>query len=202
MIDDFDITKLKAVLPHDVLEQVHELLQPFNITNKLRLAHFLAQCAHESGNFKLIIENLNYSAEGLLKTWPKRFPNSINKEYARQPERIANRAYANRLGNGSELTGDGYKYRGRGYIQLTGKNNYAAFSRFIGADCVANPDLVATKYPLASAAFFFDSNRLWKWCDAGSSEQDVANVTKRINGGLIGLSNRIKLFNQIYSLIK
>lgn len=202
MIDAVELAKLKKALPADVLEQLPEVIEPFNINNKLRLAHFLAQCAHESGNFKVTREHLDYSAERLMQVFPKYFKQIFVNEYAHKPEKIANRIYADRLGNGNERTGDGYKYRGRGYLQLTGKNNYAYFSKFIGEDCLANPDLIASKYPLASAAFFFDSNHLWKWCDAGATANDVTNVTKRVNGGAIGLSNRIELFNQFFTLLK
>jgi putative chitinase len=115
---------------------------------------------------------------------------------------IASRVYGNRMGNGDETTKEGYKFRGRGYIQLTGKSNYTKFTQFIGEDCVSNPDLVATKYPLASAAFFFDSNKLWSICDLGSSDDVVTKVTKRVNGGTIGLPDRIKHFKEFYNLLK
>ena len=106
------------------------------------------------------------------------------------------------MGNGDESTKEGYKFRGRGYIQLTGKSNYVNFTKFIGEDCVSNPDLVANKYPLASAAFFFDSNKLWSTCDQGSSDEIVTKVTKRVNGGTIGLVDRIKHFKEYYNLLK
>ena len=106
------------------------------------------------------------------------------------------------MGNGNEASGEGWKFRGRGYIQLTGKGNYSKFTQFIGEDCVANPDLVATKYPLASAAFFFDINKLWSLCDKGTTDTDVAAVTKRVNGGTNGLSDRIKHFKEFYNLLK
>jgi putative chitinase len=202
MIDDIELAKLRKALPADVLEQLADIIPVFHITTKLRLAHFLAQCAHESGNFKHVYENLDYSAERLMQVHPKYFRQVFANEYAHNPVKTANRIYADRLGNNNEKSGDGYKYRGRGYIQLTGKNNYALFSKHIGEDCLANPDLVATKYPLASAAFFFDVNRLWKWCDVGSTEVDVKNLTRRINGGTIGLEQRIELFNKYFSLLK
>ena len=196
-----DITKLKGHIPDNVLVQLPEVMTKFGITNKLRLSHFLAQCGHESGGFKLVNENLNYSAEGLKKIFPKYFPGTVNESYARQPQKIASRVYASRMGNGDENSGEGYKFRGRGYIQLTGKANYTNFTKFIGEDCVANPDLVATKYPLASAAFFFNSNGLWAICDKGATDADVTAVTKRVNGGTIGLVDRIKHFNEYYSLL-
>lgn len=194
--------KLKGHVPDPVLAQIPTVASKFSINTELRLAHFLAQCGHESGNFKFINENLNYSADGLKKIFPKYFPGALNESYARQPEKIASRVYASRMGNGDEASKDGYKFRGRGYIQLTGKSNYVKFSTFIGEDCVANPDLVATKYPLASAAFFFQSNGIWAVCDKGSTREIVTAVTKKVNGGTIGLEDRLKHFSQYYSLLK
>ena len=197
-----NIEKLKGHIPDVVLAQIPETAKKFNITNNLRLAHFLAQCGHESGGFKAVSENLNYSADGLKKIFGKYFPGNLNESYARQPEKIASRVYASRMGNGDETTKEGFKFRGRGYIQLTGKSNYTNFTKFIGEDCVSNPDLVATKYPLASAAFFFDSNKLWSICDKGSDDATVTAVTKRVNGGTIGLPDRIKHFKEYYNLLK
>jgi putative chitinase len=201
-VGSLNIEKLKGHIPEAVLVQIPETAKKFNITNNLRLAHFLAQCGHESGNFKAVSENLNYSADGLKKIFGKYFPGNLNESYARQPEKIAARVYASRMGNGDEASKEGFKFRGRGYIQLTGKNNYTNFSKFIGEDCVANPDLVATKYPLASAAFFFDSNKLWAICDRGADDATVTAVTKRVNGGTIGLPDRIKHFKEYYNLLK
>ena len=197
-----NIDKLKGHIPDSVLLQISDTAKKFNITNNLRLAHFLAQCSHESGGFKAISENLNYSADGLKKIFGKYFPGNLNESYARQPEKIAARVYGGRIGNGYESTKEGYKFRGREYIQLTGKSNYVIFTKFIGEDCVSNPDLVANKYPLASAAFFFDSNKLWSICDQGSSDEIVTKVTKRVNGGTIGLPDRIKHFKEYYNLLK
>jgi putative chitinase len=197
-----NIEKLKGHIPDAVLLQIPETAKKFNITNNLRLAHFLAQCGHESGGFKAVSENLNYSADGLKKIFGKYFPGNLNESYARQPEKIAARVYASRMGNGDETTKEGFKFRGRGYIQLTGKSNYTNFTKFIGEDCVSNPDLVATKYPLASAAFFFDSNKLWSICDKGADDATVTAVTKRVNGGTIGLPDRIKHFKEYYNLLK
>jgi len=197
-----NIEKLKGHIPDTVLAQIPETAAKFNITNNLRLAHFLAQCGHESGNFKAVSENLNYSADGLKKIFGKYFPGNLNESYARKPEKIAARVYASRMGNGDEASGEGFKFRGRGYIQLTGKANYTNFTKFIGEDCVSNPDLVATKYPLASAAFFFDSNKLWAICDKGADDATVTAVTKRVNGGTIGLTDRIKHFKEYYNLLK
>ena len=197
-----NIEKLKGHIPDAVLAQIPDTAKKFNITNNLRLAHFLSQCGHESGGFKAVSENLNYSADGLKKIFGKYFPGNLNESYARQPEKIASRVYASRMGNGDENTKEGFKFRGRGYIQLTGKSNYTNFTKFIGEDCVSNPDLVATKYPLASAAFFFDSNKLWSICDKGADDATVTAVTKRVNGGTIGLVDRIKHFKEYYDLLK
>ena len=197
-----NIEKLKGHIPDTVLAQIHDTAAKFNITNNLRLAHFLSQCGHESGGFKAVSENLNYSADGLKKIFGKYFPGNLNESYAKQPEKIASRVYGNRMGNGDEASKEGYKFRGRGYIQLTGKANYTKFTQFIGEDCVSNPDLVATKYPLASAAFFFDSNKLWAICDRGADDATVTSVTKRVNGGTLGLSDRIKHFKEYYNLLK
>jgi putative chitinase len=196
------LEKLKGHIPDVVLIQIPGVIAKFNANTPLRLAHFLSQCSHESGEFKFIKENLNYSADGLKKIFGKYFPGTLNTQYARKPEKIASRVYADRMGNGSEATNDGFKFRGRGYIQLTGKSNYTNFSKFIGEDCVANPDLVAIKYPLASAAFFFDSNKLWSICDKGSDVASITAVTKRVNGGTNGLADRIKHFNEYYNLLK
>jgi len=197
-----NLEKLKGHIPDAVIAQIPETAAKFNITNNLRLAHFLSQCGHESGGFKAVSENLNYSADGLKKIFGKYFPGNLNESYARQPEKIAARVYASRMGNGDEASKEGFKFRGRGFIQLTGKANYTNFTKFIGEDCIANPDLVATKYPLASAAFFFDSNKLWSICDKGADDATVTAVTKRVNGGTIGLADRIKHFKEYYNLLK
>jgi putative chitinase len=201
-VTGLNIEKLKGHIPDVVIAQIPETAKKFNITNNLRLAHFLSQCGHESGGFKAVSENLNYSADGLKKVFGKYFPGNLAESYAKQPEKIASRVYANRMSNGDEASKEGYKFRGRGYIQLTGKGNYTSFTKFIGEDCVANPDLVATKYPLASAAFFFDSNKLWSICDKGADDATVTAVTKRVNGGTLGLSDRIKHFKEYYNLLK
>jgi putative chitinase len=196
------LENLKGHIPDAVIAQIPETAQKFNITNPLRLAHFLSQCGHESAGFKAIQENLNYSADGLKKIFPKYFPGNLAEGYARNPEKIASKVYGSRMGNGDETTKEGFKFRGRGYIQLTGKDNYTKFAKFIGEDTVSNPDLVATKYPLASAAFFFDSNKLWAICDKGADDATVTAVTKRVNGGTIGLPDRIKHFKEYFALLK
>lgn len=198
----FKLEALKGHVPDAVIAQIPDTAAKFGITNVLRLAHFLAQCGHESGGFKAVSENLNYSADGLKKIFPKYFPGDTAAAYARNPEKIANRVYSSRMGNGAEASGEGFKFRGRGYIQLTGKSNYAAFDKFVEDDILANPDLVATKYPLASAAFFFNNNNLWGLCDKGADDQAVTGVTKRVNGGTIGLADRIKHFKEFYNLLK
>lgn len=193
---------LQGKLNTSILGEVGSIVEKFSITNHLRLSHFLSQCAHESANFSLVRENLNYSTDGLLKIFPKYFKDRATAEkYARKPELIANRVYASRMGNGDEASGDGFKYRGRGFIQLTGKDNYKQFSDFIGEDCVANPDLVATKYPLTSAAFFFNKNGLWAICDKGSTDDVVTMVTKRVNGGTHGLADRLAKFKVYNDLL-
>jgi putative chitinase len=201
-VTGLNIERLKGHIPDVVIAQIPETAKKFNITTNLRLAHFLSQCGHESGGFKAVSENLNYSVDGLKKVFGKYFPGDLAESYAKQPEKIASRVYANRMDNGDEASKEGYKFRGRGYIQLTGKGNYKSFTKFIGEDCVTNPDLVATKYPLASAAFFFDSNKLWSICDKGSDDATVTAVTKRVNGGTLGLTDRIKHFKEYYNLLK
>ena len=196
------IEKLNGILPQAVLNELPLVMEKFGISNSTRLSHFLSQVAHESGNFKFVNENLNYGAKGLMGIFKKYFPTqALATAYERKPEKIANKVYASRMGNGDEASGEGYKFRGRGYIQLTGKDNYKAFSDFIGEDCVANPDLVATKYPLTSAAFFFHKNKLWDICDKGHSHEIVTAVTKRVNGGIIGLDDRIKHFEEYNNLL-
>jgi len=200
-VSGLNIDKLKGHIPDVVLSQISEAASKFNITTNLRLAHFLAQCSHESGGFKVTNENLNYSIDGLKRVFGKYFPGNLAESYAKQPEKIASRVYGGRMGNGDEASKEGYKFRGRGYIQLTGKDNYRSFTKFIGEDCVANPDLVASKYPLASAAFFFNNNNLWSICDRGSTDEVVTSVTKRVNGGTIGLEHRLKEFKTFWKLL-
>lgn len=192
---------LAGKVPQAVIDQIPEAAAKFGITTNLRLAHFLAQCALESMNFTATVENLNYSAQRLLQVFPKYFKNVDVNAYARNPQKIGSRVYANRMGNGDEASGDGFKYRGRGYIQLTGKNNNQSFTNHIGDDCVANPDLVAAKYPLASAGFFFNSNNIWAICDQGASDAIVSKVSTRVNGanpahGLAERQQNFRMFNQ------
>ena len=196
------VVKLQGHLPVAVLSEIPLIMQKFGIENRLRLSHFLAHTAHESGKFTHTVENMNYSTDGLLKIFSKYFKDRATAEmYARKPEMIGSRVYANRMGNGDEASKEGFKFRGRGYIQLTGKDNYKQFSDFIGEDCVANPDLVATKYPLTSAAFFFNKNGIWSLCDKGATKNEIVAVTKRVNGGTIGLDDRIHHFEKIHQLL-
>jgi putative chitinase len=198
----FKLDALKGHVPQAVIDAIPDTAARFGITTPLRLAHFLAQAAHESGGFTATTENLNYRAKGLCGIFRKYFPSvTVALQYERKPEKIANKVYANRMGNGNEASGDGWKHRGRGYIQLTGKDNYKAFDATVPEDIMANPDLVATKYALASAAFFFKKNGLWAICDRGADNATVTAVTKRVNGGTIGLADRQKHFNEFYHLL-
>jgi putative chitinase len=168
-----------------------------------RAAHFFGQTAHETGDFALFSENLNYSAAGLDKIFGKYFPDKLEDQYARQPMKIANRVYANRMGNGDEASGDGWKYRGRGALQLTGKSNYKAFSDYLKKpEIMENPDLVANEYAFESAIFFFDNNKLWSICDKGVDDGTILALTRRINGGTNGLDHRISLTKRYYSWLK
>jgi putative chitinase len=197
-----NLQKLKGHIPDSVIAQIPDVMAKFEINTPLRLAHFLAQCGHESGGFRAVKENLNYGAKGLLGLFKKYFPNEAKaKLYERKPEKIANLIYGGRMGNGPEASGEGYKFCGRGYIQLTGKANYTAFGKSINEDTCANPELVATKYPLLSAAWFFNKNGLHKMADGGATDAVVTSVTKRVNGGTIGLPDRIKHFKEYYSLL-
>jgi putative chitinase len=157
-----------------------------------RAAHFFAQTAHESGNFRAFSENLNYGAKGLRGIFGKYFPtDAMAKAYERQPAKIANRVYGNRMGNGDEASGEGFAFRGRGALQLTGKFNYKAFADYIDRpDIMDNPDLVATELAFESALWFFDKNKLWSICDQGINDAAILALTKRINGGTHGLEDR------------
>ena len=197
-----DINKLKGHIPDTVIAMLPDTMAKFELNTPLRLAHFLAQAGHESGGFKAVNENLNYGAKGLLGIFKKYFPTPEKAAlYERKPEKIANLVYGGRMGNGAEATGEGYKFRGRGYIQLTGKDNYKAFDAVVPENLLESPDLVATKYPLLSAAWFFHKNGLHKIADGGATDAVVTSVTKRVNGGTIGLPDRIKHFKEYYSLL-
>ena len=197
-----NLSKLKGHVPDKVIEQIPAVSEKFGVNTPLRLAHFLAQCGHESGGFRLTQENLNYSAKGLQGIFKKYFPSeAVALQYQRNPQKIANKVYASRMGNGDEASGDGFKFRGRGYIQLTGKTNYSAFDKTVEDDITANPDLVATKYPLLSAAWFWSKNGLNAIADAGATDEVVTKATKKVNGGTIGLADRIKHFKEYHNLL-
>ena len=200
---NLNLAALKGKIPDAVLAQIPAAAAEFNITSNLRLAHFLAQCALESAGFTAVVENLSYSAQRIPQVFGKYFKGIDPTPYARNPQKLGSRVYANRMGNGNEASGDGFRYRGRGYIQLTGKNNYTSFSQFVGEDCVANPDLVATEYPLASAAFFFNSNNIWPVCDQGSSDAVVSKVSARVNGKdpAHGLADRKANFRKFWQAL-
>ena len=169
-----------------------------------RAAHFFAQTAHESGNFKAFAENLNYGASGLTTTFKKYFTTTEKALlYERKPEKIANLVYGNRMGNGDEASGDGFKFRGRGALQLTGKDNYKVFSEYLKKpEIMTNPDLVATEFAFESAIFFFDRNKLWDICDKGVNKDTILALTKRINGGTHGLADREEKTLKYYGYLK
>lgn len=169
-----------------------DICPEYEIDTPRRLAAFIAQCAHESGNFRVLRENLNYKAASLVKTWPNRFPSmEIAQQYANKPEKIANKVYANRMGNRDEASGDGWRYLGRGLIQLTGKENYQWFAASLGMDVEDLPEYMGTfEGAVQSACFFWENNNLNVEADAG----DIKTMTKKINGGYIGLEDRIKHF--------
>ena len=179
------------------LNAINETCEEFAIDSPYRIAGFVSNVAHESGGFKFVSENLNYSAASLMRVWSSRFPTvEIAQRYAMQPEKIANRAYADRMGNGDEASGDGWKYRGRGLIQLTGKNNYVAYSMACDNEALQYPDMVAEpKYAAESAGWFWSVNRLNQLAD----NQDIVGMAKRINGGINGLDDRQMKYSQVMS---
>ena len=197
-----NLQKLKGHIPDSVIAMIPDTAAKFQINTPLRLAHFLAQCGHESGGFRLTKENLNYSAKGLNGIFKKYFPTLESAlPYEREPEKIANKVYGGRMGNGPESSGDGAKFCGRGFIQLTGRDNYTAFGKSIGEDIASNPDVVSGKYALLSAAWFWSNNGLNKLADGGATDAVVTSITKRVNGGTIGLADRIKHFKEYYHLL-
>lgn len=181
--------KTKATVLSKYVEPLNEVGEHFGLfENPKRMAAFLAQVAHESGGFNFVKEGLNYSAQALMKTWPKRFPTlAVANQYARNPQKIANKVYADRMGNGSEASGDGWKYCGRGLIQLTGKDNYTRFAKAIGKTLDEAVEYLETPAgAVASAGWFWDANKLNVYADKG----DFTGLTRRINGGTIGLADR------------
>ena len=203
-----DLSRLKGHVPDTVIAQIPSIQEKFGVNTALRLAHFLAQAGHESGGFRVTQENLNYSAKGLTGIFKKYFkrPDGTVDEpkaaaYAKKPEKIANLVYGGRMGNGPESSGEGYKFRGRGYIQLTGKDNYTAFGKSIGIDMLVNADSVATTHALTSAAWFWSKNKLNEIADTGATDEVVTKITKRVNGGTIGLADRITHFKEFHTLL-
>jgi putative chitinase len=192
-----NLPAIKPLLPESIFNRLPEVIKRYEINTPKRLAHFISQCGHESGGFKVFSENLNYSAEGLLKTFPKYFNAETAAAYARKPERIANRVYANRMSNGNEESGDGWRFRGRGCIQLTGRANYTAYDQAVPENVLENVDLVAGAMALDSAGWFWKTNGLNKIADAG----DVTAVTKRVNGGTHGLADRQSRYNALIKLL-
>jgi putative chitinase len=196
--------KLLGVIPNQVINELDIIFDKYEINTILRISHFLAQCAHESGNFSVKQENLNYSAKRLQEVFGKYFTTHAKALlYERKPVKIASLVYGNRMGNGDEQSIEGYKYRGRGYIQLTGKNNYLLFDKSLNetgleVDIIGNPDLVATTYPLISAAWFFNKNNLNEIADLGGTKEIITRVTKKVNGGTHGIDSRISYFNKFY----
>ena len=193
--------KLKGLVPQTLIDDMmtHEIDTP------LRAAHFLAQAAHESGGFKFKSENLNYGKSGLLKIFPKYFSQAVAEKYDRKPQMIANRVYANRMGNGDEASGDGWKFKGRGYIQLTGKDNYKAFSEWAKEPSIlTNPDQVAEdKYAGLCAIWFWNKSGLNKIADTDNLRDNstVEKITKKVNGGTHGIVDRIERFNYYKKLL-
>lgn len=181
-------------------EALEQLLPDYNINTPKRIAAFIAQCSHESGGFKFLKENLNYRAESLMKTWPKRFPTlDFARQYAQNQQKIANYVYANRMGNGDEASGDGWRFLGRGLIQLTGRDNYEAFAESIETPVEEIPEYLATFEGAAqSACWFWETNNLNLWADKG----DMVMLTKKINGGTIGLEDRIKHYNHALHVLE
>lgn len=181
--------------PEEMCNLLDNILPAAGIDTKNRVAGFLAQCGHESGGFSIMSENLNYSAKGLLGVFPKYFNAQTAAEYERKPEKIANKVYANRMGNGDESSGDGFKYRGRGLIMTTGKENYGKLGEYVGEDLVSNPDIVSEDLSVAikSAIWFWNKNNLNKYCDNG----DIEGLTKKINGGLNGYNDRKKIYDNL-----
>lgn len=203
---DFTIDKLKQLIPNAAggvqawYEGLSDALPQYEIVTVPRAASFIAQCAHESGGFRMMEENLNYKAATLTKLWPKRYPAGIAEQYAGKPQAIANKSYGGRMGNGDEASGDGWKYRGRGILQLTGKDNYKACSKFLFSDdtLLENPDLLLDAYYAThSACWFWNQNKLNQYADSG----DILTMTKKINGGTIGLDDRIKHYKHAMEVL-
>jgi len=180
------------------LDPINQALKKYALDSNRRIAAFIGQCQHESGNFKFVKENLNYSAESLMKTWPSRFPDlDTANQYAHNQEKIANKVYAGRMGNTED--GDGFKYIGRGVIQITGKDNYKNCGEALGLDLLDNPDLISEPNgAVLSAGWFWNKHGLNILADA----QDYTNMTKRINGGILGLDDRVMKINKVLDVLE
>lgn len=193
------LEKLKGHIPDTIYQEISKIDA---INGPLTGSHFLAQTNYESAGFKKFEENLNYSEEGLLKVFKKYFTPIEAKAYKRQPERIANRVYANRMSNGNEASGDGWRYRGAGAIMLTGRSNYQAFSDWVkDAKVMEGAEYVAKHYPMLSASYFFNTNNLWDIANKGVDDETIKRMTKRVNGGYHGLEGRIKLTKHYYNIL-
>ena len=184
----------------DWVDALNETFERFDISSSIRQACFIGQAGHECGNFRILEENLNYRAETLMKVWPRRFPTlEFAKQYERNPKKIANMVYANRMGNRDEASGDGYRFRGRGAFQTTGHSGYYHAGQALGVDFVMEPDLVATpQYAALTAGFFWNTHKLNQFADA----RDYKGMTKKINGGFIGLEDRIKHIEEALAILK
>jgi putative chitinase len=192
--------KLKALkIDEKWLEPLNETFERYGIHSAIRQACFIGQCGHECGNFKILEENLNYRAETLCKIWPKRFPTlEFAKQYEKNPKKIANSVYANRMGNRDEASGDGYRFRGRGCLQTTGSANYFHAGKALGIDLIMEPDLLSTpKYAALAAGFFWHTHKLNELADL----RDYVKMTKKINGGTIGLQDRINHINHAFDVL-
>ena len=203
---DFTIDQLKKLIPTAAggvqawYDGLNDALPQYQIITPQRVAAFIAQCAHESGGFRLMEENLNYKAATLTKLWPQRYPPGVAEQYAGKAEAIANKSYSGRMGNGDEASGDGWKFRGRGLIQLTGRSNYTECSKFLFNDntLVDNPDILLDPYYAThSACWFWNKQNLNALADTG----DIKTMTKKINGGFIGLDDRIKHYNHAIEVL-
>lgn len=192
--------KLKALkIDEQWLDPLNETFERYGINTPIRQASFIGQCGHECANFKILEENLNYRAETLMRIWPKRFPTlEFAKQFEKNPKKIANTVYANRMGNRDEASGDGWRFRGRGCLQTTGSANYFHAGKALGVDLIMEPDLLSTpKYAALAAGFFWDTHKLNEFAD----QRSFVKMTKKINGGTIGLDDRIKHINHAYDIL-
>jgi putative chitinase len=192
--------KLKALkIGEQWLDPLNETFERYGIDTPIRQASFIGQCGHECAQFKILEENLNYRAETLMRIWPKRFPTlEVAKQFEKNPKKIANMVYANRMGNRDEASGDGYRFRGRGCLQTTGSANYFHAGKALGVDLIMEPDLLSTpKYAALAAGFFWNTHKLNELADI----RDFVKMTKKINGGTIGLQDRIEHINHAFDVL-